>query len=169
MMNPPASPLLPETWAEIRAYDLVMRYRRLGVGAPLLLLAPGFDPPPLWPELTRVLAIRFRMLVPEIPAGTSAGDWLTTFLEGLGTTEISVVATGRFCMPALELALRDVDQLTRIVLIPDDDADVLSADGALGPGAGSDRVPLLVVGRGMPAEEAVPLVMRFLRDDEPPP
>lgn len=169
MTNPPAIPLLPESWAEIRAYDLVMRYRCLGVGAPLLLLAPGSDPPPLWPELTRLLAIRFRMLVPAIPPGTSAGDWLTTFLEGLGTTEMSVVATGPLCMPALELALRDVDQIARILLVPEDDADALAADGALTSGGSSARMPLLVVGRGMPAEEAVPLVMRFLEDGDSPP
>jgi len=180
MPNPPALPLplprtaaadgrAPETWAEVRAHDHVMRYRRSGAGRVVLVLhADGDDgaADSLWPELAAALAERFRLIVPEAPAdGADVADvsaWLGDFLEGLGAAGVALVAADRLCIPALELALLDADQIARVVLVPGGPATESGLDGALATTARRTSIPLLVVRRGTPAAEAVPLVMGFL-------
>ena len=172
---PIAAPALcpPATFAEVRARDHVMRYRRSGAGRAVLVLcagggaAPeGGESSPLWPELPGELAAHFRLIVPEVPAGaTAAGDvaaLLVDFLDGLGTCGVAVVATDRFCVAALELALLDADRVARVVLVPGGSAEGTGLDGALATAGRASSVPLLVVRRGLPAGEALPLVTRFL-------
>ena len=171
MPNPPTAhrPPPPATWAEVRAHDHVMRYRRSGVGGAVLVLVSPDRPDSLWPELTEALAARFRVIVPELDAaGASAAVWLADFLEGLGVARVAVVAADAYCIPALELALLDADQLARVVLVPGGDAARASAlDGALGASPPQAAVPLLVVRRGLAAAEALPLVTGFLAGEAP--
>ena len=157
----------PETWAEIHAHDHVMRYRRSGLGRAVLVLLHSADgPEPLWPELVDALADRFRLIVPELPAaGADVAVWLTDFLEGLGTAGVVVIAADPFCIPALELALLDADQVARMVLVPGGQAEETGLDGALATTTRGASVPLLVVRRGLPAGEALPLVTCFLAGD----
>jgi pimeloyl-ACP methyl ester carboxylesterase len=168
MPNPSAA-RPPESWAEVRAHDHVMRYHRSGVGPPILVLrtnvsADGAEP--LWPELLAALAFHYRLIVPDVPAtGEDVAAWLTDFLEGLGLAGIAVIAADRFCIAALELALLGLDQVARVVLVADGRAGEAGLDGALATTTPAASVPLLVVGRGLSAGEALPLVTRFLAGD----
>jgi pimeloyl-ACP methyl ester carboxylesterase len=87
-----------------------MRYRRLGAGPPLVLLGPA--------DGAESLAARYRVIVPEMPGpGEDFGAWLTAFLEGLGTSGVTVVAAEPFHTIARELALADPDRVAQ-VLVP---------------------------------------------------
>jgi hypothetical protein len=156
-MPPLASPL-----AEVRAHDQVMRYRRAGQGRPLLVLrAPNAAG--VWPELDAHLAARFRVIIPEIPAGCEdVAAWLKHFLEGIGLHRVVVLATDPCCLSALELALLDVSQVERLVLVPGGHAGETGLDGTLGTSLDGVTVPLLVVRRGLAADDALPLVQHFL-------
>jgi hypothetical protein len=159
-----------ESWAEVRARDQVMRYRRVGVGRSVVLLLRSCEPAePLWRELLEALSVDFRLIVPEQPApGADVAGWLAGFLEGLGMSNVAVLAADRFCLPAVELALVQGDQLARIVLVPDG-ADASGRGpccGKLETALGQAALPLLVVHRGHPASEIVPLVTGFLRGKE---
>ena len=168
MSNPPfpAAARTAEWWAEVRAHDRVIRYRRSGVGrAVLLLLRAPDDSEPLWPELLDGLDRSFRLIVPEAPsAGADVASWLADFLEGLGVSSVRILAFDPFCIPALELALLEADQIDRIVLVPNG-----SGAGTRGAGRGAlatamreVAVPLLVLRRGQPVDETLPLVTAFL-------
>ncbi|HET7459500.1 MAG TPA: hypothetical protein VFJ74_17750 [Gemmatimonadaceae bacterium] len=180
MPNPPspaaaAAALRPsEPWAEVRARDHVMRYRRAGAGRAVVVLHPAHtasDGAALWPGTADALvAARFRVIVPELlPTTTDAGDvavWLLDFLDGLGAEGVAVVATEPLCVAALELALLDADRVSRVVLVPGGRADETGLDGALATSTRASSVPLLVVRRGLPAADALPLVTRFLSGRE---
>jgi hypothetical protein len=162
----PSTSPLAESWSEVRAHDHVMRYRRSGAGrAVLLLRAPGDDArDALWPELADALTAHFRVFVPDVSlaADDDVALWLNDFLDGLGVAGIAVVATDRFCIAALELALLDADRVARVVLVPGGRAEETGLDGALATTTRGATVPLLVVRRGLGAAEALPLVTRFL-------
>jgi hypothetical protein len=101
-----------ESWAEVRARDQVVRYRRSGMGRSVLVLVPPDHPDALWPDLLQGLSAAFRLIVPDPPAAErDAAAWLATFLEGLGLSNVGIVAAGCFCIPVLELAFLDADQL----------------------------------------------------------
>jgi hypothetical protein len=151
-----------DTWAEVRARENVTRYRRSGAGQAILLL-DRIGNPALWPELLHVLGANFRVIAPEIPLGYSNhATWIPEFLEGLGAASVTVVAASDFVVPALDLALRDVHQVTRLVLVPDGDPDEPATAGAVTTSAGPAAIPLLVVRRGLVADEALPIITKFL-------
>ena len=151
-----------DTWAEVRARDRVTRYRRSGAGRAVLLLDSAHGSS-LWPELLHVLGANFRLIVPEVPSDCTNNEaWLAGFLEGLGTMPVAVVAASDFCVPALDLVLRDVDQVARLVLVPDGEADDPGREGSLATSAGPASVPLLIVRRGLGGNEALPMIARFL-------
>ena len=167
MSNPSTIPARHEpTWAEVRAHDHVMRYRRSGAGPAVLLLHAGEASDALWPELLHVLSSSFRVIVPDLPDDADdVAAWLADFLEGLGFARVAVLAAADLCLPALELALLDADQVSRVLLVPDGPAGETGLDAALATGARGADVPLLVVRRGLSAGEALPLVARFLAGD----
>jgi hypothetical protein len=156
-----------ESWAEVRARDHVVRYRRSGLGRAVLVLVPPDHADPIWPELLDALAATFRLIVPEPPAAEpDAAAWLATFLEGLGASNVGILAAGCFCIPALESALAEADQIARIVLVPGGAGGGRpAANGVLETAIRDVGVPLLVVRRAQPADEVVPLVTEFLRGD----
>ncbi len=154
-------------WLEARAHGRVTRYRRAGSG-PVVVLVSRDDRPdaPLWPELGALLAGCCRLVTPEVPgAGTDLTAWLAEFLEALGATDVALVAADGVCLPALELALRDAEPIARLVLVPDGTGgrDDVALDGALDSSAHRSAVPLLVVRRGRPAGEVLPLIAAFVR------
>jgi hypothetical protein len=153
----------PEEWAEVRANDRVMRYRRGGTGrTSVILLATGRPLPP-WPELFQALGSRFRVILPEPPEGDAdIADWLADFLEGLGMSNVGLVAADRFCIPILELTLLGLDQVARIALLPHGGGEEHGAGGALEAATGQALVPLIIVRDGQPVEEIVRRVTRFL-------
>jgi len=157
-----------ESWAEVRAHDQVMRYRRTGIGRAVLVLRSFDEPEPLWPELLEALSAGFRLIVPEPPAtDTDVADWLAGFLEGLGVSNVGILASDDFCIPALELALLEADQIARLVLVPDGAGSEQRAasSGVLETALRKAPVPLLVVRRGQRADEVVPLIKDFLAGD----
>ena len=152
-----------ESWAEVRAHEQVIRYRRSGVGQPVLVLRSSERSDAVWPELGDALAGGFRLIMPDVPpCGTDVAAWLSDFLEGLGLANTAVIATDHFCLAAIELVLLDRDRVARVVLVPCGQAAETGLDGGITTAARTPTVPLLVVRRGLPASEAVPLIARFL-------
>lgn len=166
-MPNPTSPTPPaESWAEVRAHNQVMRYRRTGAGRSVLVLRPERDAVGLWPELAGALGARFRVIEPTLPVlDPDVVAWLAGFLDGLGPARVALVASGDLCLPALELARLDPERVVRAVLVPADGHDVGGASSAFTGAAHDPAVPLLVAPRGTPAGEAVPRVTDFLDGD----
>jgi hypothetical protein len=158
---PPASLVSQEGWAEVRARNQTVRYRRTGAGRPALLLYALSDSEALWPEMLEALASGYRLIVPSPPeAGNDVESWLAALMDGLGLSSCIVIATDRFEVAALERALES-GQVGRIVLVLGSDA----VTGATRPSALPDRTPLLVLRRDQPAAEIVPQLLDFLQGD----
>lgn len=163
MSNTPATaPATPEPWAEVRASDRVMRYRRSGTGPTLLLLGADAESSPLSTELVAALGARFRVIIPDVPTPAGVTEWVAEFLEGLGTCEVAILAANHLCMPAIELAFRGIEQIKRLVLIPDGEPDDSTSEGAITAAVGAPAIPVLIVRPGLGAAEALPLVTSFL-------
>lgn len=146
---------LPDCWAEVRARNQVVRYRRSGAGRAVLLLhAPG-DADALWPELMDVLHTGYRLIVPTPPpADVALEPWLAVLLDGLGMSNVAVIATDAFSSAAIDRALAEPDQIAAVVLVRrDEDSPSTAARFA---------VPLLVLRRDQPADEIMPLVLGLL-------
>ena len=153
-----------ESWAEVRAHDQIVRYRRSGSGRSVLLLRSDGTDGTLWPELTETLDRDFRVLVPEIPPDAQLIRGLTGFLEGLGTARVAVVATDALCFAALELALLDRERVARAVLVPSEHGGLAGLEAALETAGRDLSIPLLVVSSGTPAAMAVARIGAFLGD-----
>jgi pimeloyl-ACP methyl ester carboxylesterase len=163
MPNLTASPHPTDSFAEVRAHDQVMRYRRAGAGRPLLVLRSSLEAHPLWAELDAALVGAFRVLTPDLPlAGVDLAMWMRDFLEGVGLERVAVIADDALCITALEMVLLNAEQVERMVLVPAGTASETGLDGTLATSLAGVAVPLLVVRRGLSAREAVPLLMRFL-------
>ena len=165
-MQNPVSPaaLSLHPWSEVRANDRVMRYRRSGTGAAVLLVAPCDGGDALWADLPAYLSSRFRLIVPEIQSCPRPDESvvLQCFLEGLGTPRVAIVAANELCMPSLELALRNPDQVSHLVLVSGGESDGSTVDGTLMTSAPLESVPLLMIPRAVSDDEALPLIGRFL-------
>lgn len=151
-----------EPWAEVRTTARVMRYRRSGAGPTVLLLGADAGPTPLASDLVEALGLRFRVIVPDVPIGPFAVSWLAEFLDGLGSCQVAIMAANHQCMAAIELAFREPERVTRMVLVPDGEPDDNTTEGALQTSVGEARVPVLIVRPGLAAVEAEPLVTNFL-------
>lgn len=149
--------------AEVRVGGRTIRYRRTGAGPVLLLLLDGPGPGGLGGRFVASLEEGFRVIRPEAPpAGTGVADWLSDFLQGLGTPEVRVLAAGRFRLPALELALREADQVVRLALLAEGPGREGAPGGAVEATTTGVRVPLLLV-RGDAADpESFAALARFL-------
>jgi pimeloyl-ACP methyl ester carboxylesterase len=154
------------TLAEVRAHDQVMRYHRAGAGRPIVLLRAAEGRESIWPELDAQLVARYRVFTPELPpdCGDVAG-WMKDFLEGVGLDRVLLVAADPCCLAALELALLGPEQIERLVLVPEGRAGETGLDGTLATTLAGVTVPLLVVRRGLPAAEALPLLRQFLEHE----
>lgn len=150
-----------EALAEVRAHDRVMRYRRSGAGTALLLLAAGDD---LWPDFAERLAQHYRVVVPELPANVNeVAAELRCLLDGLGASQVPVIAAGRYCDAALELALGRNEFVGRVVLVP----ELAGASSDLPSGTYTRppvvTLPLCVLSRDMPAADALRRTIAFLQ------
>jgi pimeloyl-ACP methyl ester carboxylesterase len=169
-MQMPSSSTHPAgTLAEVRAHDQVMRYHRTGAGRPVVLLRAASGPDSIWPELDAELAARFRVFTPELPPDCEdVAAWVKGFLEGVGLDRVLLVAADPCCLSALELTLVGADQIERLVLVPAGAAGETGLDGTIAATFVGVSVPLLVVRRGLPATEALPLLRQFLKQDGQP-
>lgn len=150
----------PESWGEVRTRDQVVRYRRSGAGRAVLVLHAPDAFGPLWPEVLEHLAGGGRLIVPS-PPDTSDGveQWLALLLDGLGLWNVVLVATGGFCMPAIERALVEPDRIARIILACSAGANAEAVENARGR---LSSVPLLVLNREQATREVLPLVAAFV-------
>ena len=152
--------------AEVRTRDTVVRYRRSGSGRALLLLRDPRSADALWPELEHVIDGGFRVIVPAVAADTAdVASRLRHFLEGIGCYGVCVLAAGEFCIPALELALGGREQVSRLLLVPEGPSATGAHDGILEGAVRESPVALRIVRRGLPAEEAIPLIVPFLAEE----
>jgi hypothetical protein len=168
-MSNPSSVLQHDSWSEVRASDQVIRYQRAGAGRGRTVLvlrsvrADGGDAPPS-PALLEALGARFRLLMPELPAGgTNLAGRLALFLDGLGMADLAVLAFGDLCLPALELALLGRDQVARLALVTGGGTDLPDLDGALVTSPGQ-AVPLVLVRDAGHGVDDLPELVRFLGD-----
>jgi hypothetical protein len=154
---------LADTWGEVRARDQVVRYRRVGAGPALLLLNAPEQSEAIWPEVVDLLSSGSRLIVPEAPAADAQVEaWLSALLDGLGMSNVTVVASDSFCIAALERALLEPDRIARVLLVCRGRGSEGAVGGALDSVPNLAKVPLLVVRRDRPASEILPLVAKFL-------
>src|SRR5687768_13803388 len=111
--------------AEVRAHDRVVRYRREGTSGPPVLLVVADSTSDLWPE-----------------APDDAAQSLRCLLEGLGCAGVPMIAAGRYCNTALELALERNEAVGRVLLVPEaTEADETTDDRSAGPTGGGEATP----------------------------
>jgi hypothetical protein len=166
MSNAPtvAKPQDLEGWAEVRAHDRVVRYRRSGAGPVVLLLQPAAAIAPIWPELLDVIAAGTRLVIPEPPmSDIEVEDWLSALLEGSGMRNTTIVATEGFCIAALERTLLSPEQIARVIIVCSGRGSEGAVDGQLAAPAQAAGVPFLVLRRDRPVAEILPVVEGFLR------
>ena len=162
----PEAPISSDPWAEVRANDRVTRYRRIGTGRPVLVLHSGDDGSELWPGLLETLGGSYRLIVPEAPpADADVAGWVADFLEGLGTTSVRIVASGRFALPSLELTLIEAVAVPRLVLIADGPATSETPRGFLRSTHGRASASVLIVRRDQGPAEGVAAIADFLRQE----
>ena len=153
-----------QSWAEVRARGHVVRYRRSGTGRTVIVFGVPERDGPGWPDLLDALGAGFRLLIPEPPpTDDDIPCWLSSFLEGLGMPGVRLVAAGRLCAPALQLALVEGDQLAGVVLIAERGGRAAAGGASVADGIRELKVPVLVVDPSLPADEVIPLVTGFLR------
>jgi len=157
---------VPDVWAEIRTREQVIRYRRVGAGHPVLVLAEQQEIcPNVVRALTEVGAVR--LIMPELPIeAVHVAGWAADFLEGIGATSVGLLATHSFAGAAIELALLGAEQIARVVLV----AEEAGRFGRWCEGWQQARlervesraeVPILLVHKGLPMDEIGPLVRSF--------
>jgi hypothetical protein len=164
-MSNPSSVLQHECWSEVRANDQVIRYRRCGAGRTVLVLrpdSPQAEDSSSFSSLLDALGAQFRLLIPELPAGgTDPAGRLALFLDGLGITDVAVLAFGDRCLPALELAFLGGDQIGRLALVTEGQAGLPDLEGALVTAPGQ-ALPLVLVRDGGRGAEDLPTLVGFL-------
>src|SRR5689334_15944938 len=109
-----------DAWAEIRTREQVIRYRRVGSGLPVLVLAEQQE---ICPTVIRALteAGAVRLIMPELPAeAVHVAGWAADFLEGIGATNVGLLATQSFAGAAIELAMLGADQITRLLIVAEE-------------------------------------------------
>src|SRR5678815_3310479 len=82
-------------WAEVRAHDRVVRYRRSGAGPAVLLLQPASPTggAPFWPELAAMIGDGRRLIVPDPPADELEVEaWLSALVEGMLASSVQSAA-----------------------------------------------------------------------------
>jgi pimeloyl-ACP methyl ester carboxylesterase len=160
--------------AQVLAADHLTRYTRTGTGNPVLLLDIGAcsadtagEDGARWPELLERIAMSHRLIVPEIPIATPRfASWLRGFIDGLGLAPIRLVAAGAVCVSALEFVLSDPDRVERLLLVPAGSSEEPGLAGVVHPADTSADVPILVVRRDHPRDEAAEAIMRFLASEK---
>jgi hypothetical protein len=136
-------------------------YSRAGCGAPLLLLVGEEG---VADALLRVLAVRFRVIVPRLPAPPAttrdAPDrqrpppvaWLVGVLDGLGLQRFSVAADGCWREALLDLAVQEPGRIDRIVLLRSDVSDAVVPEPCVPGGDTPRNLPSLLSGIDVSAD-----------------
>ena len=165
MSNDPSSEIPTRTGsfrAVVRVGDTVVEYSRAGSGRPVVLLGL-----PSRSTLRIGLSERFKLVVPETTPAPDLTAWLGSFLDGLGLTQVGVVADG-FALPVVEFALQEPERVNRIVLLSFQPGERDAVDAALAKRDGQPAHPLCIVPHGAPSAAVVEEVLQFLQDDSAP-
>ena len=123
-----------DTLAHVRADGTTTRYRRIGTGAPVLLLCEPDDE--RYAPVVARLAGRRSVIAPERAEGDVEGwlrvERLTGFLDGLGLARVTVVGLGLAAGPAAALARLHPDRVEALVLLGEPNGDpAADAEAAL--------------------------------------
>lgn len=110
--------------ASVCACGTTTNYRRAGAGNLVVLLGARFLAPTAQP-IIEALAARYRVIIPDLPLpmpddrapAAAVSGWLRSFLDGLGATELSIVASDDVALAALAFALSDEGRVRRLVLL----------------------------------------------------
>ena len=142
----------------VRVGDTVVEYSRSGSGRPVVLLGL-----PSRTALHIGLSERFKLVVPETAPETDFIAWLGSFLDGLGLTQVDLVADG-FAQPVVEFALQQPERVNRIVLLAAP-GEREAADAALARRDSQPAPALCIVSQGSSSAAAVDEVLQFLLED----
>jgi pimeloyl-ACP methyl ester carboxylesterase len=128
-----------------------------------LLLQPPETSEPLWPEVLELLCSGTRTVVPDPPTdGIEVEAWLSSLIDGLGLSNVTVVACDEYCVAALERALLEPDRIARIILVCRGRGSEGAVDGSIDSMPHVATVPILVLRRDRAAAEIVSRVRKFL-------
>ena len=95
------------------------RYVRRGTGPAVVLVGADVDTNPVWRPLVERLESGHRIVVPQPPqANADVTAWLRGFIEGLGLTNVVLIAGNGSSAAALELATADDFLVRKLVLMP---------------------------------------------------
>ena len=105
--------------AEVRVGEHVTRYVRRGSGPAVVLVGADAKANPVWEPLVERLEVGHRIVVPQPPpANTDITAWLRGFIEGLGLSDVVLIAGNGTSDAALELANTDDFLVRKLVLMP---------------------------------------------------
>jgi hypothetical protein len=166
--DPVASAIGPVVaWAQVRAAEFITRYVRRGSGSPIVILGSAETGGPLWPELADGLVAHHRVILPEAPSvGPRFCVWMRGFLDGIGISSVTLVAGGKFCLPALEFTLADGERVSRLVLTGS--AEETPINGGLSTEFRDEPCPLLMLRRSASAAEAIQRVLSLTSQHRTP-
>jgi pimeloyl-ACP methyl ester carboxylesterase len=151
----------------VRVGDCVTKYQRSGAGRPVLVLHDAVDGDGVWPDVLGTLARRARVIEPHCDGnanGTVSAfvTWLEHFCEGIGAERLTLIASRRHALPALQFAMLEPECVEGLVIVTDGTSEELAIAGALAPERGEARVPLLVLNREQPAQLAADALAAFI-------
>lgn len=168
------------SYAQVCTADHATRYLRYGSGHPVLVLDCGVgDGGPdasvvdardqiVWPELFERLSRGSRVILPDNPiVGPRFAGWLRGFIDGIGLPPLTLIAAGSICVAAMEFALTDPERVQRLILIPAGAAEENWLSAILTPTRSIANIPMLVVRRTHPGDEADDVIERFIAPSHP--
>ena len=140
--------------AEVRVGEHVTRYVRRGSGPSVVLVGADANANPVWGPLVERLEVGHRIVVPQPPpANADIATWLREFIEGLGLSDVVLVAGNGTSDAALELANTDDFLIRKLVLMP-------NAGDSVGTASSSERT--LVVPPGGAAADLLRQIEEFI-------
>lgn len=151
--------------AAVRAGANVTEYTRAGAGRPVLLLLRREGSDPAYPtEIMTAISSQFRVVAPErIPDGSEFGNWLSSFLDGLGLDAISIVTEDEFGVPVFGFALLEPARVHRVVVLSKTSPETEATGAAVAsPDASAGSHPFLIIRYGDPIDDTVRRVIQFL-------
>ena len=143
--------------AEVRVGEHVTRYVRRGTGPSVVLVGADASTSPVVLPLITKLAPKHRLIVPQTPVADDLASWLRGFIEGIGLSEIALIAGDAPAVAATELAVADDFTIRRLVVLGQ--STTASSNGSHSSGR------ILWVDAGWSPEDAVTRIASFIADE----
>jgi hypothetical protein len=113
----------------------------------------------LWASLADALSARYRVILPELGEhDREDSSRIIDFLEGLGCSNVIVIADAEFARASLELATAGSDQIARVVIVG------LPADFCFTAPRASSAIPVLTVDTDHNVAELLSIIAELLTD-----